>query len=260
MRTHSQSVHDQFDPQAQAYLTSKVHSSGPDLEHAARLVAQALPAGAVGLDLGCGAGHLSLRLAPLLGQVVALDPSARMLATVARVAAERGLSSLTTCAARAEAVPFPDASFELLASRYSAHHWTHLERALGEIARLSRPGGWILLIDTLAPEYALVDTHLQSIELLRDPSHVRNRSASELQALLQAAGWELLEQQQWPTRIEFGAWVERMRTPAAHVTAIRSLQTHAPQEVQRALGFESDGSFVLQTGLFWARRRASVDI
>src|SRR5689334_21286256 len=108
MRTHSQSVHEQFDPQAEAYLRSPVHADGPDLVYAARLVAQTMPAGAVALDLGCGAGHLSFRLAPLLGRMVALDPSAGMLATVAQTAAARGLSSLETCVGRAEAVPFPD--------------------------------------------------------------------------------------------------------------------------------------------------------
>jgi len=255
MRTHGQSVHDQFDPQAQAYLTSRVHADGPDLAHAARLVARTLSPGARGLDVGCGAGHLSFRLAPLLGRIVALDPSAGMLATVAQVAAERGLANLETREGRAEALPFAAASFELLATRYSAHHWTHLPAALAEMARVTRPAGWLLLIDTLAPEDALADTHLQSIELLRDASHVRNRSGSEWRGLLQHAGFELLEQQQWPTRIEFGAWVQRMRTPPTHVTAIRSLQSHAPAEVQQVLDYEPDGSFLLQTSLFWARRR-----
>jgi len=254
MRSHSQSVQDQFDPQAQAYLTSAVHAKGPDLAYAAQLVAQTLPAGTAGIDLGCGAGHLSFRLAPLLGNVVAFDASPRMLATVAQAAAERGLTTLRTCAGRAESVPFPDASFGLVATRYSAHHWTHLAQAVGEMARLTKPGGWLLLIDTLAPEDALADTHLQSLELLRDPSHVRNRSARDWQQLLQAAGFGLLDQRQWPTRIEFGPWIERMRTPPLHVSAIRSLQMQAPIEVQRALGVETDGSFVLQTGLFWARR------
>jgi hypothetical protein len=114
----------------------------------------------------------------------------------------------------------------------------------------------LLLIDSLTPEDALADTHLQALELLRDPSHVRNRSQPQWRALLSAAGFELLEQRQWPIRIEFAPWVERMRTPVERVAAIRSLQASAPAEVQRALGFETDGSFTLQTGLFFARRGA----
>jgi len=257
MRSHRQAVHDQFDPRAEAYLTSPVHADGPDLAAAAALVAGTLGPSARALDVGCGAGHLSFRLAPLLGSIVAVDPSPAMLSTVASAAAARGLAQVHTRQSSAEQIPFAAASFDLVASRYSAHHWTHLQLALSELQRVTRPDGWLLLIDSLAPEDALVDTHLQSIELLRDPSHVRNRSVSEWRALLRAAGFEVGEQRQWPTPIEFGSWVARMGTAPEHVAAIRSLQTQAPSEVQQALGLGSDGSFVLQTGLFWARRAAT---
>jgi len=256
MRTHADSVQDQFDAQGQAYLASRVHAEGPDLERAEQLAMQAVSPGASALDVGCGAGHLAFRLAARVGQVVAVDPSAGMLATVAQQAAVRQLANLSTRTGSAESLPFDGESFDLVASRYSAHHWSHLERALGELHRVARGGGALLLIDSLAPEGALADTHLQAIELLRDRSHVRNRSLSQWRLLLSVAGFELLEQRQWPIRIEFASWVERMRTPAEHVEAIRSLQRSAPSEVQRALGFEPDGSFTLQTGLFWARRGA----
>lgn len=254
MGTHADSVHDQFDPQGQAYLTSRVHAEGPDLERAEQLVTQTLSLEASALDVGCGAGHLAFRLAHRVGRVMAVDPSPGMLNTVAHEAAARRLTNLETRAGSAESLPFQRASFDLVASRYSAHHWAHLDEALRELHRVVRPGGALLLIDALAPEDALADTHLQALELLRDRSHVRNRSPSQWRQLLAAAGFELLEQQQWPIQIEFGSWVERMRTPAEHAAAIRSLQRSAPAEVQRALGFEPDGSFTLQTGLFWAQR------
>lgn len=254
MGTHADSVQDQFDPRAQAYLSSRVHAQGPDLDYAEQLVAGHLPPQASVLDVGCGAGHLAFRLAPRVASLVALDPSAAMLATVAQEAGARGLRNLQTRGGSAESLPFQQASFELVASRYSAHHWAHLEQALAELQRVAKPGGMLLLIDTLAPEDALADTHLQSIELLRDRSHVRNRSRSQWRQLLAAAGFELLAQRQWPLDIEFDSWVERMRTPAEHVAAIRSLQRSAPSEVQHALGFRPDGSFTLQSALFWARR------
>lgn len=256
MRTHADSVHDQFDPQGQVYLQSAVHAQGPDLERAEQLVQQALSHGASALDVGCGAGHLAFRLASRVGRTVAVDPSPGMLATVAQEAAARGLTRLDTRAAQAESLPFENARFDLVASRYSAHHWTHLEEGLHELHRVAKPGAALLMIDSLAPEDALTDTHLQALELLRDRSHVRNRSRREWERLLSAAGFELIERRQWPIRIEFASWVARMRTPAEHVTAIRSLQRSAPAEVQRALAFEPDGSFTLQTALFWARRPA----
>jgi ubiquinone/menaquinone biosynthesis C-methylase UbiE len=253
MRTHGQSVQDQFDSQAQAYLTSPVHAAGPDLAHAKRLVEHASITAGHAIDVGCGAGHLSFALAPSLARVVALDPSPNMLATVEKAAAARGLAQIETRQAGAESLPFADSSFSLACSRYSAHHWTRLEAALREMRRVLQPGGRLLIIDVLGHEEPLVDTHLQAMELLRDSSHARNRSAREWQSLLGAAGFADIEHTEWPLRLEFAPWVERMRTPSDRISMIRALQDGAPREVQEALAIEPDGSFVVTTGLFWSR-------
>jgi ubiquinone/menaquinone biosynthesis C-methylase UbiE len=251
MRTHDQTVHDQFDPRAQAYLTSAVHAEGPDLAYAKRLVE---PTSGAALDVGCGAGHLSFALAPAVARMVAVDPSPNMLATVAGAAASRGLTQIETQQANAESLPFADASFALVCTRYSAHHWIGLPAALREMHRVLQPGGHFLIIDVLGADDALVDTHLQALELLRDPSHVRDRTQQEWRSLLDAQGCVLLEQARWPIRLAFTAWVERMHTPQERVAVIRSLQLAAPREVQQALALEPDGSFSVQTGLFWGRK------
>jgi ubiquinone/menaquinone biosynthesis C-methylase UbiE len=256
MQTHEQTVQSQFDPRADAYLTSAVHSAGPDLDLAKRLVAHAVPAASQALDVGCGAGHLSFALAPHLARLVALDPSPGMLAAVSKGAAARKLRQIETRQGTAESLPFADGMFQLACTRYSAHHWTRMEKAVREIARVLTPGGHALVIDTLGQEDPLVDTFMQSMELLRDPSHVRNRSRAEWHSLMQSVGLSELEHAEWPTRLDFASWVERMRTPAERVAVIRSLQDGAPQEVRHALRIEADGSFTLQTGLFWLRKRA----
>jgi ubiquinone/menaquinone biosynthesis C-methylase UbiE len=253
MRPHTQAVQDQFDPQAQAYLISAVHAAGPDLAAARERVARELPTDAQILDVGTGAGHLSFALAPAVARVIALDPAPGMLATVRQAAAARGLPQIETREGSADALPFAAASFDLVCTRYSAHHWFDLPRALAEMRRVVKPGGFILVIDLLGEEQPLVDTHLQSIELLRDTSHVRDRSSAEWCSLLNRAGFERIEHCGWPTRLEFMSWIQRMRTPEALVTAIRMLQGGAPAEVQRALAIEADGSFTARTGLFWAR-------
>lgn len=254
MRTHEQAVHDQFDPRAQAYLSSPVHAAGPDLVNAQERVARWSDCSKAMLDVGCGAGHLSFALARAFKRVVAIDPSPGMLATVAQAAAARGLTQVEVQRGGAESLPFADSTFDLVASRFSAHHWRSLDAGIQEMARVLRPQGHLLMIDTLGHEDCLVDTHLQAIELLRDPSHVRNRSVSQWRSLIEARGFLDIQLTQWPLRLEFTSWVERMRPPPGHVAAIRELQQGAAREVQDALALESDGSFRIQVGSFWARK------
>lgn len=253
MRTHGQAVQDQFDSKAEAYLTSEVHARGPDLERAAALVAESLAPTAQGLDVGCGAGHLSFALAPNLARIVALDPSPKMLSTMGASAAERGLVQIATRQASAESLPFEDASFDLVCSRYSAHHWTGLPAALAQMRRVIKPRGYLLIIDVLGADDPLVDTHLQTLELLRDPSHVRNRSSREWRFLMSAAGFTEFHESEWALRLEFAPWVARMEVPPERVSLIRAFQRAAPSEVRNGLAFEADGSFTVRTGLFWAR-------
>lgn len=249
---HSETIQAQFDAQAQAYLQSAVHAAGPDLIHARELVTAHTSKGEL-LDAGCGAGHLSFALAPLVDRAIALDPSPNMLATVEEAAAQRGLGQLRTVQAKAESMPFDNARFDIVASRYSAHHWRDLPAALEEIRRVIKPGGRFLMIDIEGCEDALVDTHLQTMEILRDRSHVRDRSPSEWAHLLEQAGFTAIRHWSWPTRLEFASWVTRMRTSSDRVTMLRQLQREAPEEVRNALAIEEDGSFTAMTGLWWAQ-------
>lgn len=258
MTTHQQSVHAQFNPQARAYLDSAVHAKGEDLARARQLIQQVIPPYGLGLDVGCGAGHLSYALSPLLSRMTALDPSEAMLATVRETAKARGLGNIETTLGSAEALPFPDACFDVVATRYSAHHWLDLDRALAEMRRILKPSGFLLVIDVEAPSNPLVDTHFQALELMHDPSHVRDRSEAEWRRHLQATGCEILEYTRWPVRLDFNSWVANSRTPPAKVAMIRTLQTEAPVEVREALATEEDGSFTLQTALLWGRAATGV--
>ncbi len=130
----------QFGAKAGNYLTSPVHSTGADLDRLSAVAGQLTPVRA--LDLGCGAGHASFALARGgARRVTAFDPSPDMLTVVAREAVARGCSTLETSVGTAEALPFDDGTFELVVTRYSAHHWADVPRALAECARVMSPGG-----------------------------------------------------------------------------------------------------------------------
>jgi SAM-dependent methyltransferase len=235
----------QFGPRAAAYVESAVHAQGADLDQLETQL-RAQPAARV-LDLGCGGGHVSLRAAPLVQHVTAYDLAAPMLAAVEAQAKARGLTNMAFRQGAAEALPFADASFDLVASRYSAHHWSDLGRALAEARRVLAPGGRAIFMDAVTPERPVLDSFLQSLELLRDPSHVRDYSVAEWQQALAAAGFAPTPATRRRLRLDFAAWIARIDTPAPHIAAIRSLQKMVAEDVKSYFEIEADGSFTIDT-------------
>ena len=247
-------VAQQFGPTASAYLTSTVHAQGADL-----VMLRELAAGLgkpLVLDLGCGAGHASFAVAPIARSVTAFDLSPEMLAVVAGAAQERGLHNIVTEQGDATSLPFADASFCMVVTRFSAHHWPDVPVALQEVKRVLKPNGLLVVIDITAPETPLHDTTLQAVELLRDGSHVRDYRPSEWTAMLQAAGFRPERAGDWKLQMVFDEWTARMRTPPERVAAIRSLFASAPDETLSHFEVQSDGSFTIASTLFTATHDA----
>lgn len=92
------------------------------------------------IELGCGAGYVSAWVARRGGRPVGIDNSPKQLETAARLQREHGLD-FPLLLGNAEAVPYPDASFDVAVSEYGAVLWADPERWVPEAARLLRPGG-----------------------------------------------------------------------------------------------------------------------
>jgi len=234
----------QYSSRAADYVASAVHAGGADLDQIETLIAGLRPARL--LDLGCGGGHVSYRTAPHAGAVVACDPTEAMLEAVLATAAARGLGNVSVRRAAAESLPFETGAFDAVISRYSTHHWQDMEAGLREAARVLAPGGTAIFVDSVCPRARLLDTHLQAIELLRDPSHVRNYSEAEWLAALWRAGLAPRGQTTRRVRIEFASWIARTRTPGREAGAIRALQDAAPASVREHFAVGADGSFDLE--------------
>lgn len=114
----------------------------------ADLVAAGLPTGARILDLGTGPGVLPLGIATACPQlrVDAVDLSPQMIDRARESAASTGQSQLVTfTVADVARLPFPDASFDLVVSTLSQHHWSDPGAGLRELNRVLGPDAqaWI---------------------------------------------------------------------------------------------------------------------
>ena len=155
---------------AQAYATGE-HKSGHELQ---LVVDFATPTGTERvLDIGTGAGHTALALAPRVAHVVLTDPVDAMLAAARGVFQNAGVRNAEFVTAVAERLPFPDADFDIVTTRLAAHHFDDVALAMREVARVLRPGGRFIFIDTLAPDDAQSAAFQHEVESLRDPTHRR---------------------------------------------------------------------------------------
>lgn len=234
----------QFGSAAADYLTSAVHARGADLDELAQRFAKRSQACV--LDIGCGAGHATYAIAPHVREVHAYDLAEPMVALVARTAHARGLHNVHTRQGAAEMLPFPAQSFDAIVSRLSAHHWRNVPAALSEMQRVLRPGGCVVLIDSMGASDPLCDSHLQTIELLRDRSHVRNYTLAEWQRFFSTAGFTTLAAKTWRLHIDYASWIARMHTPPERASAIKEVWQHAPEEVRTHFAVRDDGSFDLE--------------
>ncbi len=222
---------EQFAPIAAEYARFSYHAAGPDL--APMLAAGEMSGEESVLDIGSGPGHTALLFAPHAREVVASDPTREMLEQGQRLAKERGLENLRFECTGAETLPFADDSFDRVTSRQSAHHYSDLAAALREVARVLRPGGRFVLIDTVSPEDDDCDAFLNEIEWLRDASHVRDYRVSEWSGMLDAVGLESRHLADWDIPLDFADWVTRSRTPDEDVARLRARFAGASDPVKQ---------------------------
>jgi len=121
-----------------------------------RLIGDArLSAGQRVLDLGCGTGYPAILAAQAVGghgRVIAIDLSEGMLAIAKRKAAEAGLSNILFQAEDATTLPFDSDSFDAVISRFCLMFLPEIPKAVAEVARVLRSGGYIAAVVWSTPD------------------------------------------------------------------------------------------------------------
>lgn len=197
------------------------------------------------LDVATGTGFTALAFAPHAARVTGLDVSPGMLAQARENAARAHVTNVSFQEGAAEAMPFPDASFDRVTCRVAPHHFLSLDKFATEAHRVLAPGGRLLIADTAVPDnLAEVDAWQNQVEKLRDPSHVRNYSPAEWRGTLESAGFqieaiELLEESH-PMNLE--DWLQKSGCTGEPADQVRNLFAAPPADAARLFRIEN-GSF-----------------
>ncbi len=218
---HAQQIQQAFTTQAEAFedpSRNQVFTSD------ARWVFERLPLSGddVVLDVAAGTGHAARQLAATARTVVALDATEAMLTRGQAQAAQEGCDNVLFVRGDAAALPFLDGSFDVVVSRFAAHHFERPEAVVAEMTRCTRPGGHVALVDLIADEDPEVAGEQNRLERLRDPSHTRMLAAIEIQALLTEAGLEAVDVATRALERPFLPWLEQAETPAQTAGEIRA--------------------------------------
>ncbi len=112
----------------------------------------------------------------------------------------------------AEELPFLNENFDIVFSRLGFHHFADTKTVFSEMVRVLRPGGKLVLIDMEAADEELRNTE-DEIETLRDPSHVRNLSMSEMLNLFTMHNLTVEKCEKTEMKQNLKSWLALTKTP-----------------------------------------------
>lgn len=190
----------------------------------------------VALDAGSGTGSLAFALAPFVGEVVAVDTKTEYLEAGRELAPE----NVRFVEGDATALPFAYATFDIAGSVRVLHHVRRPELAVSELARVTRPGGHLLVADHLGSVDPLRSLEMDRFERLRDPSHQRLLPDADIHGFLDANDLVLLTHEVTRERVDLEQRLELADVPE--------------EERERLRGLAPGSMFEIEVGWYVARK------
>jgi ubiquinone/menaquinone biosynthesis C-methylase UbiE len=213
---HQRLIREQFTKQAVPFSQMQNHS--PELLLGA---SGAGPMDTV-LDVACGPGLMACAFAKVSWHVTGIDLTPAMVEQAKVLQQADGLTNLTWHVGDVQRLPFADASFSLVFTRYSFHHLLDPKAVLAEMVRACSPGGRVVVVDvfTSGPEQAEAYNRM---EKLRGPSHVRALALEELTDLSTHAGLRDVRTQLYKHEVELEQVLQRSFPSPGDADTIRQL-------------------------------------
>ena len=192
------------------------------------------------LDSGCGAGALAFALAPFVGSVVGVDLSSDLITAGNELAPPNCELSVGD----ATALPFAYGSFDIAGCMRVLHHARRPELVVSELARVTRPGGRILLVDQLGFVDPVVSAETDRFEQARDPSHTRLLPDQDIRSLLDANDLDVL--------------TNEIRPEQRNLERYLDLVGLTGQERRRVSGMAPGAVYEVEIGWYVARKRGGL--
>jgi SAM-dependent methyltransferase len=208
------------------------------------------------LEVACGAAMVGRALAPRVGSVHGVDLTPAMIERAGEEAAAAGLENAGFSLGDATALEFEDSSFDGAVTRFSFHHVPAPQRALEEMARVVRSGGYLVVADHARDEDPDVAAWVEEIERLRDPSHWACLTPRRMRAMADAAGLTLDQERLIPFELDFEDWRDRSSGGPAAAPLIDRLLAEGPPgaEAFRVIGEGAERRLALINMVFRWRR------
>jgi ubiquinone/menaquinone biosynthesis C-methylase UbiE len=180
------------------------------------------------LDAGCGTGGLAAALAPWVAEVVGVDSDERFLE------AARGAcpDNCTFVLADAVALPFAYGEFDLAGCLRVLHHVRRPELVVSELARVTRPGGTVLIVDQLGAIDPTASLELDRFERARDPSHQRLLPDTDVRGFLDANDLVVTHNEVVRERRDMERYLELAGLEGEERERLRRLAPRGVQEVE----------------------------
>jgi SAM-dependent methyltransferase len=200
---HDRTIVDQFTRQAVPFRTAPIHQDGLSCIRALTRITRDQDV----LDVACGPGLVACALALHSRWLTGIDLTPRMIDEARATARTEGVQNVTWLVGSATSLPFPDAKFSVVLTRYSFHHFTDPAAAFDEMYRVCRPGGRVVVADlSIAPP---AGERFDAVEQLRDPSHVHALAPAELRSVFARHPVTDLEEAEYGLDIELEPQIAR---------------------------------------------------
>jgi len=207
------------------------------------------------LDVATGTGFMARAVADTGAEVIATDFTPAMLQRTAELL--DGVERYSLALADADHLPFARGVFDVVTCRVSVHHFAHPPVAIGEMARVCRAGGRVVIMDVISSEDEPRSELQNRLGKMRDGSEVRQWRLSELEAMVRQAGLTILGTERSPHPMAFSEWISLGQTAPETESILREMMIDSMDGDKAGLSpfFEGDDLFFIwTTGIIVARK------